>query len=327
MNIFRRQVLKPAVLAITALMLIEGACSRQTRPKSQASNQAAGSSDPTIEVSPSGDDSSADDPCSQMFSNLFVPADSIAYGEYEITRLHKVVRDKPGGSDIPASYAVLKSRGNLIETFEGAYLGAENSTDFGFASLLGGETKQLIVSQSVPRGGRHWIVDLSSPAVTVFDSKDWQLDPEDVCIHDFDGDGVEEISLEITKFSGFGAMSTAESPLPGVVFKYEPGTRKYLPDKSAFARGLEGIDQDVQATDPNEKPQGPSRGPYLATRLDVFLRYVYAGRERDGWSFFDRTYNLDDKIEIEQKLKATLDQEPVYNFIYRRNVKLKPANR
>lgn len=325
-NIFKRQVLRPAVLAIAALMLIGGACARQARPKSEASKNAAGSSDPTIEVSSADNDSSSDDPCSEMFSNFFVKVDSIAYSEYEVVRLHKTVQDK-SNSVIPVSYGVLKSHGKTLATFDGVIYGPENATDFGFASLLGGETKQLLVSLTAPKSGRHWIVDLSSNAVTVFDSKDWDLDSEDVCIHDFDGDGVEEISLAITKFWGFGSMAVSESPLPSVVLKYEPGIRKYLPDKPALARGLENIDQDVQAIDPKEKPQGASKGPYLATRLDIFLRYIYAGRDRDGWSFFEKTYNLDDKKEIEQKLKATLDQEPVYNFIYLRNVKPKPANR
>jgi hypothetical protein len=304
------------VLTITALVLVSGACSRQTRPKSQASENTPASADPTIEVSSADDASSSDDPCSQMFSNLFVKTDSVAYDEYEVIRLHKTVLDDSTNSIIPVSYAVLKSHGKTLATFDGVHYGLENATDFGFASLLGPETKQLVVSLTVPRGGRHWIVDLSSNAVTVFDSHDWDLDPEDVCIHDFDGDGVDEISLAITKFWGFGSMSMSESPLPCVVFKYEPAIRKYLPDKSAFARGLENIDQDVQAIDPNEKPQGASRGPYLATRLDIFRRFVYAGRESDAWSFFEKTYNLDDKKEIEQKIRATLEEESVYRFVY-----------
>lgn len=320
MNIFRGKVKAPAVLACVALMLAGVACSKQARSRSQSSNQASNqpgnSSDPTIEVSSADNDSSSDDPCSEMFSNFFVKADSIAYGEYEVVRLHKTVHDDFTNSVIPASYAVLKSRGKVLATFDGVYYGPENAADFGFASLLGPETKQLLVSLTTPKSGRHWIVDLSSNVATVFDSKDWDLEAEEVCIHDFDGDGVEEISFAITKFWGFGSMAMSESPLPSVVFKYEPGIRKYLPDKSALARGLEDIEEDVKAIDPNEKPKGPSMGPYLAVRLDIFLRYVYAGRENDAWAFFEKSYNLDDKKEIEQKIKATLEKEPVYRFVY-----------
>jgi hypothetical protein len=269
-----------------------------------------------IEVSPADATASDDDPCSEMFSNLFVAVDSISYNGYEVVRLHKTIYDKATRADIPVSYAILRSGGRTIATFEGVYFGAGNETDFGFASLLGGETKQLIVSQTVPRGGRHWIVDISSDGATLFDSYDWDLGREEVCVHDFDGDGVEEISLAITSFWGFWHMSMSESPLPSVVFKYEPNRRKYMPDKSEFLRGLTDIDEDVRKIDPNENPREGSKGPYLATRLDIFLRYVYAGRETDGWSFFDKTYNLKDKQEMKREIKHILNTEPVYRFVY-----------
>ena len=268
-----------------------------------------------IEVSPADATASDDDPCAEMFSNLFVAADSISYNGYEIVRLHKMVHYKEDGSDIPVTYAILKSGGRTIATFDGVYFILGNSTDFGLASLLGSETKQLVVSQTVPRGGRHWIVDTSSDGATLFDSYDWDLGREEVCVHDFDGDGISEISMLLTSFWGFGAMSMAESPMPDVVFKYEAKVRKYFPDKSAFARGLDHIDEDVQNIDPDEDPREGSKGPYLATRLDILLRYVYAGRESDGWSFFDKTYNLKDKQDVRREIKRILDREPVYRYV------------
>jgi len=214
------------------------------------------------------------------------------------------------------TYAMVKSGGRTIATFGGVYDSfGENTTGFGLASLLGNDTKQLVISKTIRRGGRHWIVDLSSDGATLFDSNDWEGGNEEVCIHDFDGDGVEEISMAITSFWGFGSMAMAESPLPGVVFKYDRDRRKYMPDKSAFFRGLTHIDEDIQKIDPNENPRDGLTGPYLATRLDIFLRYVYAAREGDGWSFFDRTYNLTDKEEVKREIKRRLNMEPVYRFI------------
>jgi hypothetical protein len=251
-----------------------------------------------------------------MFSNFFVAVDSISYNEYEIARLHKIVHDSATGLDIPVSFAVLKSKGKIITTFDSVYFGAGNATDFGFASLLGGENKQLVVSQTIPRNGRHWIVDLSSNAATVFDSNEWDLGQEDVCVQNSGGDGFAELSLFIRRFCGIGAMSMVECPMIGVVFKYDPQVRKYLPDRLAFAQGLDGIDEDVKKIDPAEPTQGSATGSYLAKRLDIFLRYAYGGRERDGWMFFDRSYNLPDKKETEQKISAALQQEPVYKFVY-----------
>lgn len=301
------------------LVLVAVACSAPSRPRSQASEQSAspGSTDPVIEVSPADATASDDDPCAEMFSNLFVAVDSISYNRYEVVRLYKTVRDKEQGRDILMTYAILKSGGRTIATFGGVYdfLG-ENTTGFGLASLLGNEAKQLVISETVRRGGRHWIVDISSDGATLFDSNDWDGGNEEVCVHDFDGDGVEEISLAITSFWGFWHMSMAESPLPGVVFKYEPNRRKYMPDKSAFLRGLTDIDEDVRKIDPNENPREGSKGPYLATRLDILLRYVYAGRDSDAWSFFDRAYNLTDKRDVTQEIKRILDTEPVYRYVY-----------
>ena len=315
-NIFRERALTSALLTIGVFTLIAGACSRQSQSRSQASRNTPASADPAIEVSSTDDASSSDDPCSQMFSNFFVEVASLAYNDYEVVKLHKIEHDKPSGLDMPVTYVVLKSKGKIVATFDGVYYPVGNMADFGLASLLGGETKQLVISETLPRGGRHWVVDISSDGMTLFDSYDWDMGREEVCVHDFDGDGIAELSMPLTAFWGFQTMSMAESPMPGVVFKFDARSRKFLPDRSAFATGLTNIDEDVQAIDPNENPRGPLKGPYLAVRLDIFLRYIYAGRESDAWAFFDKAYNLDDKNETRQKIRAALNQEPVYRFVY-----------
>ena len=313
-----------AFLAVS-LMLLVGvfACTRsQKRSQPAAQNANSSSSDAAIEVSPSDTDSSSDDPCSEMFSSLFVAVDSISFEGYEIVRLHRTIHDKASKSNIQVSYAVLKSRGREIMTFEGTSFGAGNETNFGFASLLGGQTKQLIVSQTIPRNGRHWIVDLGSEAVVVFDSQDWGLGQEDVCAHDFDGDGIVELSLMIERFCGIGAMSIAECPLVGVVFKYDSAARKYIPDLGALSHLLDGISEDATKIDSAEKPSQSEKGSYLAERLDIFLRYVYGGQEREGWSYFDKSYELQDKTEVERKIRVTLEQEPIYRFLYRKKSRI-----
>ena len=319
MNTSRPQVSETWMLAAGILLVLGAvACNSPTRPAPRGSEQGVAnrSADPLIEVSPADENAASDDPCSEMFSSFFVEVDSVSYEGYEVVRLQKTVRHPGYNADIPVTYAILKSDGRTIATFEGVYFGAGNQTGFGFASVLGVDTRQLLVSQTIPRGGRHWIVDLSSNATTVFDCKDWDLDGEDVCIHDFDDDGVQEISLAITNFWGFGPMSMAESPMPAVVFKYDGSVRRYLPDKNAFARGMMNITGDVQAVDPNETPREGSKGAYLAVRLDIFLRYVYAGRENDAWSFFEQTYNLPDKEDVKREIKRILNAEPVYRYIY-----------
>src|SRR5947208_2527169 len=109
-NTSRPQARRAWLLALgLALVLVSVACTGPSRPRSQASEQSAAnrSADPVIEVSPSDDTASDNDPCSEMFSNLFVAVDSISYNEYEVVRLHKTVHDKPTRMDIPVSYAEL----------------------------------------------------------------------------------------------------------------------------------------------------------------------------------------------------------------------------
>lgn len=262
-------------LAVGVMVLagVAGCTRSQKQSQPAAQNANASSSGAAIEVSPSYPDSSSDDPCSVMFSSVFVAADSISYEGYEIARLHKTVYDKQTRSDLPVSYAILKSGGKEIMKFEGPTSGVGNETDFGFAPLLGGDTKQLIVSQTIPRNGRHWVVDLGSEAVVVFDSQEWGLGQEDVCTHDFDGDGIVELSLMIEKFCGIGAMSIAECPLVGVIFKYDSTARKYTPDREALSHLLEGISEDATKVDTAKQPsQSWEKGSYLAGRLDIFLR-------------------------------------------------------
>jgi len=304
------------LLGIVLLAFSLSACSGSAKTKGAASqNRAANSNDSSLEVDQTGS-STEDDPCSQMFSNLFVKLDTISDGNFVVTKMHKSVRDNQTGQQMPVTYATLTSQGKTVGVFEGVYYPLGNSTYFGFADLLGAQSKQLIVSETVPRGGRHWIVDLSGEGTVVFDSYDWGLGNEDVCIHDYDDDGVKEIQLAITAFWGFGSMSMADSPMPPVVFKYQPVARKFMPDVEMFARGLNGIDDDVAAIDPDEDSDTETPGQYLAPRLDILLRYVYAGKEADGWAFFDAAYKPTNGEELKQQIKRKLTGEPVYRHVY-----------
>jgi hypothetical protein len=329
-NTFERGVRQASLLAACLFLALSGvACSRQSQRSSQGSEQTSANrtAHPLIDISPADTAADSDDRCAEMFSSFFGGLNSVSFGVFEVVRLQKTVRDAEYNVDILVTYAALKTSGGTIATFDGLYSEGGNQTDFGLASVLGGDTTQLLVSQTIRRYGRHWIVDLTSNVVTLFDSDTWEIGGEDVCIHDFDDDGVSEISMAITRFWGFDAMSMHESPMPGVVFKYNEAVRKYLPDKVAFAAGLNHIEEDVEAIDPNEDPEEGSKGSYLAVRLDIFLRYIYAGRESEAWSFFNKTYSLADKEQIRLEIKHILEFEPVYRFVYGLQPIKQPASR
>jgi hypothetical protein len=253
----------------------------------------------------------------QPIDNIFVDGDSLSYNGFEVVKLEKKVKYyyppemKSPPDLIDASYAVLKKNGRVLAKFDGVYHGVGNVTDFGLFSFLGGGEKQLAVSLTVPRGGRHWIVDLSSSARVIFDSGDYGVGREELSVIDIDKDGVYEISLPLTEFYMFENMHTAETPLPEIIFKYDRGAKKYIPANPSFqSYVLRGIEDEVNQLNPNEE------NGYLLKRLGIVLRYIYAGKEKEAWDFFDREYRLPDKEQMKSKIKAVLQNEGAYKYIY-----------
>lgn len=255
----------------------------------------------------------------QPIDNIFVDGDSLSYNGFEVVKLEKKVKYyyppemKPPPDLLDASYAVLKKKGRAVAKFDGAYHGAGNATDFGLFSFLGGSKKQLAVSLTVPRGGRHWVVDLSTTARVVFDSGDYGVGREELSVIDIDKDGVYEISLPLTEFYMFENMHTAETPLPEIIFKYDVRARKYVPANPSFPTyALRGIENEVSRLNPGEE------NGYLSKRLGILLRYIYAGKEKEAWDFFDREYRLPDREQMKSKIKTMLRNEGAYKYIYGR---------
>jgi hypothetical protein len=253
----------------------------------------------------------------EQIENIFVARDSLSYNGYDVFKLRKKVKyEYPPGMKSPpdlieVSYAILKKNGKVLAKFEGIYFGLGNATDFGLFSFLGGEAKQLAVSQTIPRGGRHWVVDLSSDGRVIFDSGDYGVGREEFGVMDIDKDGVYEISLPVTEFYMFENMSMAETPLPEIIFKYDLRARKYFPANPAFQDyALKGIEDEIRRLNPDDERE------YLSRRLDIVLRYIYAGKEQEAWSFFEREYRLPDKEAMKSKIKAVLKDEGVYKHLY-----------
>jgi hypothetical protein len=253
----------------------------------------------------------------EQIDGIFVDKDSLSYNGYDVVKLKKKVKleyppemkSKP--ELVEVSYAVLKKKNKVLDTFDGVYFGAGNATNFGLFPFLGKETKQLTVSQTIPRGGRHWVVELSSEARVISDSKDYGIGREEFSVIDIDKDGVYEISLPITEFYMFENMAMSETPLPTIIFKYDEKAKKYLPANRIFRNYLlTGIEDKIKQLNSSDKSN------YLSDRLDIVLRYVYAGKEAEAWSFFDKEYNLPNKEEIKSKIKSTLKKENVYKYIY-----------
>lgn len=255
-----------------------------------------------LEDRPKAPDKTGESP--QNINNVFIKDDALSFGNYSVEKVNKKVQIEQTSGSSEVSYAVLKRGGKVLAKFDGISSGMGNATEFGLFSFLGNENKQLVVSQTIPRNGRHWIVDLSPDFRVIYDSADYAVGREDLSVLDIDKNGQYEILLEDTAFYGFEKLSMAGAPLPLIIFKYDEKAGKYLPANHLFKEyALENI---KSITSENN----------LAKLLAVTLQYIYAGEEQTGWEFFDKEYKNPDREDIKSRAKAILRKEPVYKFIY-----------
>jgi hypothetical protein len=248
-----------------------------------------------------------------------VREDELTYEGYTVRKLYKKVReDAVSGGWAEVAYAVLERRGKVVRSFDaGIYNGGLNSVAFGLFPFLGGEEKQLIVSQDAPRAGAQWVVSLSPRPRVIYDGPAFAAgrEADDLQVADLDGDGVYEIVAPVCAFYGFRdwAVSPAGTPLPPAVFKYDAKAQKYLPANRLFREHLlKGVEESKAKVPGPDAPE-----PHLAGVLSIVLDYVYAGEERAAWEFYDATYRLPDKAEVKRDIKSELRAEPVYRFIHK----------
>lgn len=246
-----------------------------------------------------------------LLSDIFTREESLSYNGFNITTIAKSPKD----NSLKLSYAVVKRSGKVLAKFDNPTDMPLNETSIGLFPLLGGKTKQLIISQTVPRGGRHWIIDLTTDPKILFDSGDYEVGREDVSAVDLDSDGVYEIALRVTIFyNAIDRLSISGTPLPGAFFSYDKQSGKYLPANHRYRSYLlKGVETEI-----SNLPTVIGE-PYLSRRLDVLLRFLYAGKEEEGWEFFDKAYTLPDAEKIKAKVKEVLRKAPAYKFIRKRS--------
>jgi hypothetical protein len=240
--------------------------------------------------------------------NLFTKEASLSYQGFTVTKLQKTVFIE--GIKTEVSYAVLKKGNKVVANFDGLYHPMGNATQFGLFPFLGGEGKQLIVEQSIPRNWSHWIVSLVPDSQVIFDSRKWSVDRELTPV-DVNQDGVFEFTKVLTTFYDFEKLPSSESPLIDVLFMYDANAREYVPSSRTFQEyALNGIDDEIKLIHQNNEQS------YLSAVVRIVLRYIYAGKRDEGWAFYDSEYKLANKDLIKSNILDKLRNEPVYKFIY-----------
>lgn len=254
----------------------------------------------------------------------YTDKDSLSYDGYVVSKAYKKIKFEDVADPEPNSYAVLKKNGRVLATFfnHGLEYPLGIDTVFGLFPFLGGDSKQLVVEQSIPKTWAHWIVDLSAEPRIIFDSGEYgtsyELRPLDI-----DNDGIYEFQQTVVTFDYFNGLCHACSPLIDVVFRYDKKAKKYVPANQLFSGyaldGIEGDIAEVEQINKELKPADPiNRDKYFGAVLKVVLRYIYTGNENEAWAFYEKEYKLSDKEEVKSKIIKELKDDPVYRFIYRK---------
>lgn len=245
--------------------------------------------------------------------DFFTKADTLSYDGYDVMKLHKKIKDEAGGANpIDTNYVVVKSKQKVLATFDGPHHAIGNAADFGLFSFLGKEGKQLIVSITVPRGGRQWIADLTPDYREIFATEKWGVGREgaDLSFLDIDNDGALEITAGDFWYYVFNEISMSETPVVNVIFSYDATAGKYVPANHVFLEySLGGVEDRIKSLPANE-----GYG-YLGERVEILLAYLYAGKEKEGWEFFDQAYGAKDKAQVIVKIKNVLKHSLVYQFV------------
>jgi hypothetical protein len=215
---------------------------------------------------------------------------------------------------IDVTYAVVTHNGRLLSRFDGfagAYHPMGTDTDFAAFPFLPNGSKQLLIEQTEWRNWTHWIVSFSPRYRVLFDGKKWGVNRE-LMYGDIDGDGTYEISQAVTTSAFFEDLTNATSHLVDVVFKYDLKQQEYLPANQLLqSYSLAGINDVIKALDKSDAHK------FESDVLLIVLRYTYAGKRNEAWSFYNREYNRPDKERLRARILATLRDEPVYRFLYR----------
>lgn len=213
------------------------------------------------------------------------------------------------------SYIVVRHLRTVVAKFDaGVYSPLGNLSRAGWLSVLNNGTDQLVVSQEASRTGRQWIADFSEKFRIIFNGERFGVGREagDMTFSDLDGDGIFEITVPLTAFYGFehSRLTTVETPLPDIIFKYDSKRREYLPANPYFKGCLL---KNIEAAEKNLRRL--SDQPALGRLMSIVLDYVFVGEEQRGWKFFEENCNFGERARIKADMRKKLRGQPVYRYL------------
>ena len=253
---------------------------------------------------------------------LFIKENHFTYNGYTVTRSFAPWRENPFGD----SRITIKRGSTRLAQIKGCCF--RDSVRFTLLPLFGDGRKQLIV-EAYSGGGHcctsYYIYEIGPRFRVLFNGAAYS--PDDVGysmkLMDLNNDGRFEFVQSVMNFDYFYA-SHAKSVFPEVVFAFDHRYGKYRPANSSFsAYLLRDIATKRQAAEKLNADLNPAqassdvwrRQEYHYRFLDITLTYIFAGREAEGWSFFEQNYKLPNKRELRADVKSMLKVSAVYRSL------------
>jgi len=261
-------------------------------------------------------------------NTIFSNSDRLLYAGYEIEKSFSSMNNE--NPNLGESFTYIKKNGKtLFRIINDRAIGGIKSTQIGLFPLLGKDDKQLIISHhrqtyiTILCCLVYKIYYLSSNIYQIFDDEEYNTKGELQPI-DFEGKGKYHILRWVFSLEGLHGLCQLCSPHPEVIFSYDNKARRYTISSNKFDNYLlRNIDKTTNEfneleTKVNIYNKDENYTKWLAQILDISLNYIYAGREVDGWGFFNSRYKFPDKEEARSNIIYRLNNDPVYKAIYGR---------
>jgi hypothetical protein len=148
----------------------------------------------------------------------------------------------------------------------------------------------------------------------------------DLEITDINKDGRYELVQNLSSFFYFGISYRKGYATIPIVFTFDKKEQKYLfanwkfedyllkgaLDETTIEDRIKRI-SEIKA-DRSDKSNAIGKEQDLFTAvMYVFLTYMYLGREKEAWTYFEE-YDLPDKEEVRAEIKKYLKKDNLYNY-------------
>jgi hypothetical protein len=217
----------------------------------------------------------------------------------------------------------IRKNGKILVNIDSWWNSSGDITKIGVFPFLGNDNKQLIVMQySGGSGGFHMckIYDLVPNIRMIHNDEEYNLSGE-IAIVDINRDHKYEIVRAGIPF-GMPYLANAYIARSKAILSYDMNMEKYVIENKSFPDYvLENIEYDINRFNNTEIAVNTTKkesifDEYISAMLEIVVSYIYSGKEKEGWDFYNNRYRFSNKENVRIDILRTLKNDPVYKMIY-----------